>query len=217
MSAAASRNPFTRLSAASPNPTGRSSISTQSASPSLGGPGFTDTPADLIDDELPAYSATADVYRGEAVVEVGPRRPFQPAPPPQLVPQPSAWSPPPFPPPPIHPSLARSVSSPQRPREHLSDFARDFYASEEASSQYNPPPEAPPASVPRSRQAGDESDASQRPTSTPTPGRPLLHNNHILVYEAGHICHKCEQNSRSFLESSPILNQIRFKYWLQEL
>lgn len=69
------------------------------------------------------------------------------------------------PPPPRHPS-----SSADRP------------------SAFAPPPGPPPSQSPRRAEPSTE---DWKPTTTPTPGRPLLNNGHVLVYPAGHECRKC--------------------------
>ena len=164
----------------------------------------------------PAYSIAPDVNGGELIVQQGPRRPFQPAPepflpfpapqvsqqelqPPQQQQQPR-FAPPPGPPP--------GVLSPpsERPHSQLSSFAQEFYSAGTATpppdeprpqrTRYAPPPGAPP---PRPRAASTSSGAGStappasdgRPTTTPTPGHPLLRNGQTLVYPDSYSCHKC--------------------------
>jgi hypothetical protein len=108
-------------------------------------------------------------------------------------------------PPPRHPSASESsISSANSNRTGLSDFARDFYAAgadvELASSEpstpaatsstpkYTPPSGPPPP--PKVNAPRDVPDDG-RPTKTPVPGHPLLHNDQILVYPAGYVCDKC--------------------------
>ncbi|EPQ56084.1 hypothetical protein GLOTRDRAFT_128042 [Gloeophyllum trabeum ATCC 11539] len=112
-----------------------------------------DLPA-LPDEPPPAYSSAPDPWRGEATIELGPRRPFQqppapaPAPAPPAPPGPPQSQPPPGassypgsvyrqhtgapPPPPQHPHTRRRSAaggSAHTPTPApLSDFARDFYA-----------------------------------------------------------------------------------------
>jgi hypothetical protein len=166
----------------------------------------------------PAYSIAPDVNGGELIVQQGPRRPFQPAPepflpfpapqisqqelqPPQQQQQQHRFAPPPGPPP--------GVSSPpsERPHSQLSSFAQDFYSAGTATpppdepqpqrTRYAPPPGAPPP--PRPRAASTSSGAGSmappasdgRPTTTPTPGHPLLRNGQTLVYPESYSCHKC--------------------------
>ena len=166
----------------------------------------------------PAYSVTPNVGGGELVVEQGPRRPFQRAPEPLLqlsTPpsqqqqqgqqqhlQPPQPRPPQFAPPPGTPPSGR-------PNSQLSDFAQDFYnsggattpppASQQQSQQprYAPPPGPPPPTRPRpaSTSSGAGSTAPPasdgRPTTTPTPGHPLLRNGKTLIYPEGYLCQKC--------------------------
>lgn len=100
-------------------------------------------------------------------------------------------SPPSAPAPPLPPR--RPPSSPVTVPEGTSDFARDFYAagtgdglvsspeenrtSNQTSQDPAPPPRHPPE--------------EQGPTTTPVPGRPLLHDGQLLVYPKGHQCEKC--------------------------
>ena len=167
----------------------------------------------------PAYSVTPNVGGGELVVEQGPRRPFQRAPEPLLrfptpqnqqeeqgrqqqlqppQPQPPRFAPPPGPP----------GSAPARPQSQLSDFARDFYDAGTATPppaeqqqpqqpRFAPPPGPPPPQRPRaastSSGAGSTAPPSSdgRPTTTPTPGHPLLRNGKTLVYPETYLCPKC--------------------------
>ena len=164
----------------------------------------------------PAYSVSPNVGGGELVVEQGPRRPFQRAPEPLLQlstppsqqqqqtlqpPQPQSpqFAPPPGPPP----------SRPGRPNSQLSDFAQDFYNSGGATTpppaaqrqlqqpRYAPPPGPPPACRPRpaSTSSGAGSTAPPasdgRPTTTPTPGHPLLRDGKTLIYPENYLCQKC--------------------------
>jgi hypothetical protein len=162
----------------------------------------------------PAYSVTPNVGGGELVVEQGPRRPFQRAPEPILQlstpsqqqqeaqrqhlqppqPEPPQFGPPPGPPP----------SRPGRPNSQLSDFAQDFYNSRPAGQQQSQqpryaPPSGPPPPPRRPRAASTSSGAGStappssdgRPTTTPTPGHPLLRNGKTLVYPENYLCQKC--------------------------
>ena len=146
---------------------------------------------DIPESAPPAYSLTPDINGGETVVEQGPRRPFQRAPEPfvqpplpqrplsQLsdsgapppLPQQSRYAPPPGPPP---------SSAAQQPR-------------------YAPPP-GPPPPTSHSRAASTSSGAGSTaspasdgyPTTTPTPGHPLLRNGQTLVYPESYRCPKCK-------------------------
>jgi len=195
----------------------RSSSSTPA--PPLPSNGSYDPPPDLPTDGIPetappAYSVTPNVSGGELVVEQGPRRPFQRAPEPllQLPPQqeqvqqqqlqPPQPQPPRFAPPPVSPG-----SSPVRPQSQLSDFAQDFYsagttaaaiaAEQPQQPRYAPPPGPPPPHRPRaastSSGAGSTAPSASdgRPTTTPTPGHPLLRNGKTLVYPENYVCQKC--------------------------
>jgi hypothetical protein len=179
----------------------------------------------------PAYSIAPDVNGGELVVQQGPRRPFQPAPEPFLplpapqVPQQELqppqqqqrqqprFAPPPGPP----PGVSRPTS--ERPHSQLSSFAQEFYSAGAATPdespqqpRYAPPPGAPP---PRPRAASTSSGAGStappasdgRPTTTPTPGHPLLRNGQTLMYPDSYSCHKCTALDLSLfcLDTHPLL------------
>ena len=168
----------------------------------------------------PAYSVTPNVNGGELVVQQGPRRAFQRAPEPFLqlsTPQnqqqqqgqqqhlqPRQSEPPRHAPP---------TGTPPRPNSQLSDFAQDFYnagaTTPPPDSQQQPqqpryapppgppPPGPPPPSRPRaasiSRGAGSTAPPGSdgRPTTTPTPGHPLLRNGKTLIYPETYLCPKC--------------------------
>ncbi|KAJ7729975.1 hypothetical protein B0H16DRAFT_1665402 [Mycena metata] len=101
---------------------------------------------------------------------------------------------------------------PQRPppTTHLSEFARDFYATTNvppsgfsdvsgarsagaSAPGYPPPPGAPPPG------AGVPDDG--RPTTMPVPGHPLLHEGKLLVYPPHHECYKC--NNTGYKHGDP--------------
>ncbi|KAJ7728511.1 hypothetical protein B0H16DRAFT_1665496 [Mycena metata] len=101
---------------------------------------------------------------------------------------------------------------PQRPppTTHLSEFARDFYATTNvppsgfsdvsgargagaSAPGYPPPPSAPPPG------AGVPDDG--RPTTMPVPGHPLLHEGKLLVYPPHHECYKC--NNTGYKHGDP--------------
>ena len=180
----------------------------------------------------PAYSLAPDVGGGELVVQLGPRRPFQRAPEPfmefptpqtqqqeQPQPQPPRFAPPQGPPPGSLPAPA-----PERPLSQMSDFAREFYSAGTATpppsvtqqqqqqsqqTRYAPPPGAPP--LPRRRATSTSSGAGStappasdgRPTTTPTPGHPLLRNGQTLVYPESYLCSKCMHFTRSSCRAAP--------------
>ncbi|KAI0057366.1 hypothetical protein BV25DRAFT_1994978 [Artomyces pyxidatus] len=169
----------------------------------------------------PAYTPSADQRIGETTVEFGPTRPFQraPAPPPQpsWPPQPvNTLAAPPTPAPLRVPSPeSRARTQPSSPQAApLSDFAREFYAAgaqipgeDRPQPRFAPPPGEPPASARRASSAGtsrsgaggsgsgsgNRSGVSNdgRPTTTPTPGHPLLRDGQILVYPEGYSCDRC--------------------------
>ncbi|EDR13924.1 uncharacterized protein LACBIDRAFT_305132 [Laccaria bicolor S238N-H82] len=124
-----------------------------------------------------------------------------------------------LPPPPRHPSssvtnFTRPVSDSMTPplpprRRHSSEFARDFYAAGPLEAVSNPDVGSASGSESGVRhtrsvsESGGSSSASRngaatdwggddgRPTTTPTPGHPLLHNGKLLVYPKGYECNKC--------------------------
>lgn len=70
------------------------------------------------------------------------------------------------------------------------------YGYHNPNQNYQPPPPpqhqsaSPLHTNPRPPQHPPPQDNT--PTTTPTPGRPLLHNNKLLVYPRSHWCHKCQ-------------------------
>ena len=114
-------------------------------------------------------------------------------------PDPPRFAPPPGPPP----------SQRGRPNSQLSDFAQDFYNSGGTATpppgaqqqpqrpRYAPPPGPPPPRRPRaaSTSSGAGSTAPPasdgRPTTTATPGHPLLRNGKTLIYPENYVCQKC--------------------------
>ncbi|KAI5895789.1 uncharacterized protein SCHCODRAFT_02677266 [Schizophyllum commune H4-8] len=142
-----------------------------------------------------------------------------PMPPQQPRPPPAPGAPPPPPLHPQHTGLRPEYtglrpqptgSAPPRPE---SDFARDFYAAGPADVNGVPqssstphlsapagssPTAASPSSANNSHSRATSSPSSSnaastnlRPTTTPTPGHPLLRDNRVLVYPAGYECPKC--------------------------
>ncbi|KAJ6590383.1 hypothetical protein B0H10DRAFT_1961066 [Mycena sp. CBHHK59/15] len=129
-------------------------------------------------------------------------------------------APPPLPPP-------RPSTTP--PTTHVSEFARDFYASPSVPSEglpadadpgpnagyppppvrFNPPPDPPPTGVP-SQGSGVPDDG--RPTSTPVPGHPLLRYGCMLVYPAHHECHKCNNTGYKHGDHARPCNKCWDKY-----
>ncbi|KAI0262371.1 hypothetical protein BC834DRAFT_396225 [Gloeopeniophorella convolvens] len=175
----------------------------------------------VLDAPPPAYSITPDFGGGETVVELGPRRPFQRAPEPFIQhppPQQGPYGPPQFAPPSIPPPR-RVGPAPERPLSQVSDFSREFYASggegrpteQPRQPRYAPPPGAPPPGR-RPRAASTSSGAGStappasdgRPTTTPTPGHPLLRNGQTLVYPDNYSCPKCNNTGyKNFDPSHP--------------
>lgn len=188
----------------------------------------------------PAYSVTPDVGGGERVVEQGPRRPFQRPPepllqistPPSQQQQQGQQQPPPQQPPRFAPPPGPPPTRP-RPNSQLSDFAQDFYSTPPAAQQqsqqprYAPPPGAPPTRRPRaaSTSSGAGSTAPPasdgRPTTTPTPGHPLLRSGKTIVYPESYLCQKCTFRTLCPPYCSPIFLPFQIakrpEYGLQEL
>ena len=149
--------------------------------------------------------------------------------------QPPQFAPPPGPPP----------TRPGRPTSQLSDFAQDFYnnsggavtpppaaAQQPQQPRYAPPPGPPPPGPPlprRPRAASTSSGAGStappgsdgRPTTTPTPGHPLLRNGKTLIYPETYLCQKCTfpYYMPTLLFTHVLPSQIakRPEYGLQEL
>lgn len=134
-------------------------------------------------------------------------------PPPNLPPRSNLLSPPPLPP--RHPSssatnltrpISNSVTPPLPPRRHSSEFARDFYAAGPLEAVSNPDigsASGSEAGVRHTRSVSESRGSSSRngaavdsggddgrPTTTPKPGHPLLHNGKLLVYPKGYECNK---------------------------
>ncbi|KAJ7034495.1 hypothetical protein C8F04DRAFT_1221471 [Mycena alexandri] len=121
------------------------------------------------------------------------------------------------PPPQMH------VQPPPQPQQqpplttHLSEFARDFYATTSVPPSgfsdvsgargagasavgYPPPPPGAPSSPSGGSGAGLPDDG--RPTRTPVPGHPLLHEGNLLVYPPYHECSKC--NNTGYKHGDPM-------------
>lgn len=93
----------------------------------------------------------------------------------------SPYAPPPGPPQNGSPiSSSQYGSPPGPPPRHPS--------SQNSASLYTPPPGPPPSQPPRRTESTRE---DWKPTTTPTPGRPLLNGGNVLVYPVGHECRKC--------------------------
>ncbi|KAG6847052.1 hypothetical protein H0H93_010428 [Arthromyces matolae] len=109
-------------------------------------------------------------------------------------------------PPPLPPRAASTANAGSNPTSpSTSEFARDFYASgtgeqrsgdatsSSPTGSYAPPSGPPPSSSSRtaSSSTSPTTSNSNAPTTTPTPGRPLLRDGKLLVYPKGFVCHKC--------------------------
>ncbi|KAJ7050714.1 hypothetical protein C8F01DRAFT_1067523 [Mycena amicta] len=120
-------------------------------------------------------------------------------------------------PPPSSPSV-------RTPAPQLSEFARDFYATTNvppnafsdvsgARASSAPPATYPPPPLPRRPSSESYQPPSSRPpntipddgrpTTTPVAGHPLLLNGKMLVYPAGHECHKCVCKNTGYRHSDP--------------
>ncbi|KAG6893731.1 hypothetical protein C0992_008856, partial [Termitomyces sp. T32_za158] len=88
------------------------------------------------------------------------------------------------PPLPPRPATTNSASTPS-PLSPVSDFAREFYAVGAADPQHQHTPSESSGSG-----SGPASE-SHAPTTSPTPGRPLLRDGKLLVYPKGFLCRKC--------------------------
>ncbi|KIJ30727.1 hypothetical protein M422DRAFT_36439 [Sphaerobolus stellatus SS14] len=176
---------------------------------------------DISTEAPPAYTPIADAYRGEEPLEFGPTRPFQPATRPlqsygsnnPSVPHIAPESTPNrLAPPPRHPSTVarpaslspsvtssiQSMHSPPAVEGHRHSASVGPISGQGRS--YNPPPGSPPGrspiqsnpSVPPNPSTTGQIPNDRRPTTTPTPGHPLLKDGKTLVYPAGYTCSKCQ-------------------------
>ncbi|KAG6810619.1 hypothetical protein H0H92_011087 [Tricholoma furcatifolium] len=123
-----------------------------------------------LDEEPPPYTPSPDIQHGESTIQHGPSR-LRPAQP-HVQPQPQ----------PLNPS----------------DFARDFYATgpddwqvTRSESQSTPSSllDTPPSIS--SSNLSSTHESSSAPTTTATPGRPLLLDGKLLVYPRDFVCPKC--------------------------
>ncbi|KAH9053240.1 hypothetical protein EDB87DRAFT_1780498 [Lactarius vividus] len=122
-------------------------------------------------------------------------RPFQHGPPPGPPPPAASVQQQPQYPPPLGPPPSRA------PMQQQPQFAPPPGPPPPAAQQprYAPPPGAPPPPSSHSRTASTSSGAGStsaaanngHPTTTPTPGRPLLRNGRTLVYPETYTCPKC--------------------------
>lgn len=202
-----STNPTGTISMASSSDTHLPSISLSQAEQ--------DRAALLEEDDLPPpYTPGPLADEGETSLEFGPVRPFQSRPAPSQITQNTGAG---LVPPPRHPSagLLGTITGSGSGRHSTgsmnpSDFMPGSFPSRSTSnaSRYAPPSTpvpgrgyAPPTGLPppsssssNTRYAPPSTPAptdDARPTPAPTPGRPLLRNNHTLVYPHNHTCYKC--------------------------
>jgi hypothetical protein len=110
------------------------------------------------------------------------------------------YAPPAGPPPPPRPAQ-QNTSSVTTPEGATSDFARDFYAAgADVNVEGGLPSESTGGAVANTSAAGAGATggggvvAPGKPTTTPTPGHPYLHDNMLLVYPKGFECDKCAYN-----------------------
>ncbi|KAJ7727556.1 hypothetical protein DFH07DRAFT_757682 [Mycena maculata] len=119
---------------------------------------------------------------------------------------------------PAHQQQPQVHVHPPPPTTHVSDFARDFYATTSvppnafsdvsgarthSRSRYPPPPGAPPpgaARTPSPSTSGALADDG-RPTTAPVPGHPLLRDGNMLVYPPHYECYKC--NNTGYKHADP--------------
>ncbi|KAG8949449.1 hypothetical protein FRC04_008548 [Tulasnella sp. 424] len=209
-------------SPATPQPTRRTSPPAPVEAQPTGASSTPSNPPPPFELEPPPYTPSPDAYT-ETTVEVGPRRPFQnptraqpprvpggypgsvsrqrtgassadlgtswradvTIPPsdsgPYLAPQATGWS-------------ARSNSQPDLT---LLD------SSSSTGGSFSPPP-GPPSSRSTAPRNSETSEDDGKPTTSPTPGRPLLNKGKTLVYPPGYFCHKCNNTGyKSFDPSNP--------------
>jgi hypothetical protein len=216
-----------------PRPTSNSAPPPTFSSPPNGLlPDLTPDYNDIPESAPPAYSLTPDIGDGETIVERGPRRPFQRAPEPSMQPPSPSLQPPspsltpepplpqmsdfardfyaagaePFPPGPPSPTPSlqqqRRFAPPPGPPPSAAPVRRQ--------SRYAPPRGAPPptggsSAASTSSGAGSTSSPARDgpPTTTPTPGRPLLRNGRTLIYPETYLCPKCAPSSLS--SDSPVV------------
>jgi len=166
---------------------------------------------DIPTDAPPAYTPTADPSQGEAPLEFGPSRAFQPPPPqPSLTinanrsessvsDQPRAT----YAPPPRHPSVISHSAATANLREPLPQ--------QQQGMTYLPPPGPPPSHSSsrnefsnRPSSVGGVPENDGRPTTIATPGHPLLREGTLIVYPRGYECSKCHNTGyKSFDPSNP--------------
>ncbi|KAJ7097056.1 hypothetical protein B0H15DRAFT_797789 [Mycena belliarum] len=145
-------------------------------------------------------------------------------PPQQYQPPPQQYAPP-------HQQYAPPPPQQPPPHTHVSEFARDFYATTAVppgafsdvsgaraggagpagyppppvppplSQTYQPPPGAPPPRGAEGDGAGAAVPDDGRPTSTPIPGHPLLRGGKMLVYPPHYTCAKC--NNTGYKHADP--------------
>lgn len=161
-----------------------------------GGRAIEESSFDIPTDAPPAYTPTADPSQGEAPLEFGPFRAFQPPPS-----QPSLTintnrsessvsdqSRAGYAPPPRHPSVISHSAATSNMRDSLP---------QQEGMTYLPPPGRPPTHPSRTESSnrpssvGGSPENNGRPTTIPTPGHPLLREGNLIVYPRGYECSKC--------------------------
>ncbi|KAF9444256.1 hypothetical protein P691DRAFT_736781 [Macrolepiota fuliginosa MF-IS2] len=113
-------------------------------------------------------------------------------------------------------SAHRSPTSPAMTPGGSSDFARDFYAAGTGqglfseSEGHQPPPPSRQAS--QNRAPPQRTPEDRRPTTTPVPGRPLLHAGQLLVYPRGYSCDKCYNTGYKYYDPTRPCKRCWSKY-----
>ncbi|KAJ7453344.1 hypothetical protein B0H11DRAFT_2071869 [Mycena galericulata] len=118
---------------------------------------------------------------------------------------------------------------PPPPATHISEFARDFYATTDVppgafsdvsgaransstGPRYPPPPGVPPAArTPSPNRSGGLPDDG-RPTSRPVAGHPLLRDGNMLVYPPHFECSKCNNTGYKHADPGHPCNRCWSKY-----
>ncbi|KDQ06636.1 hypothetical protein BOTBODRAFT_181399 [Botryobasidium botryosum FD-172 SS1] len=155
------------------------------------------------DDAPPPYSAAPNQRAGEAAIEYGPRRPFQPVDP-QRQPRPPPlinFQPPGQPNVPVqHTGWGQYPGQGQQQMNNWVPHPPPRHPSVSGQHSLHPRPSSvgsSPSQQSPTRDSRTTSPSSQgppndgRPTVSPTPGHPLMLNGRVLVYPRGFQCPKC--------------------------
>ncbi|KAG9043088.1 hypothetical protein FS837_010042 [Tulasnella sp. UAMH 9824] len=203
-------------SPSTPQPTRRASPPARVEAQPTGASSTPSNPPPPFELEPPPYTPSADVYN-ETTLEVGPRRPFQNTSraPPRRVPGGypgsvgrqrtgassadlgSSWRP--------DVTISASNSGPYLTPQATGWSARSnsqpdltiLDSTVSPGRSYSPPAGPPPQRNASQSSPSRNSEASEddgKPTTSPTPGRPLLNNGKTLVYPPGYFCHKCKDD-----------------------